>query len=58
VRRWGILEGKENKLSFLMKKMNDRFPRLVEFIPIIMVKIVRMFFNFHRFVNDVRRVIW
>lgn len=37
--------------------MNDRFPGLAKFIPVFMVKIVRMFFDFESFAYDSRSVI-
>jgi hypothetical protein len=42
----GEARGRRNKLGLIPEVMNDRLPRLAKFIPIFMVKIVWMFFNF------------
>jgi hypothetical protein len=49
--------GRRNNLGLMPKVMNDGLPGLVEFVSIITVKIVWMFFNFQSFTNDVRWVI-
>jgi hypothetical protein len=41
----------------MTKTMDSEFPRLVKFIAIISIKIIRMFFNLERFSNDMRGVI-
>jgi hypothetical protein len=36
--------------------MNDEFPRLAKFVAVFMVEVIRMFFDFKGFSNEVRRI--
>jgi hypothetical protein len=41
----------------VVQVMNDRFPRMVEFVAIFAIEVIQMFFNFKGFSNDMGGVI-